>query len=79
MSLSAKEDVQKLVATALKPHYHDQTITKDEYTSINRDISRMLYDKIGDFVELDTDDKAKWEKVAGDEVQKAIIALKPHA
>ncbi|KAK4940903.1 hypothetical protein LTR10_019056 [Elasticomyces elasticus] len=79
MSLSAKEDVQKLVASALKPHYHDQTISKDEYTTINRDISRKLYDKIGDFEELDRNNKAKWEKVAGDEVQKAIVALKADA
>ncbi|KAK5197670.1 hypothetical protein LTR47_008558 [Exophiala xenobiotica] len=76
MPLSAKEDVQKLVATALKPHYLDQIITKDEYTIINRDISRMLYDKIGDFEALDVDGRAKWEKVAGDEVQKAVSALK---
>ena len=76
MSLTAKEDVQKLVAAALKPHYNDQTITKDEYTTINRDISRMLYDKIGDFEALDVDGKAKWEKVAGDEVNKAVSALK---
>lgn len=76
MSLSAKEDVQKLVATALKPHYNDHTITKDEYTIINRDISRMLYDRIGDFETLDVDGRAKWEKVAGDEVGKAVSALK---
>ncbi|KAJ9605756.1 hypothetical protein H2200_009605 [Cladophialophora chaetospira] len=76
LSLTAKEDVQKLVSTALKPHYHDQTITKDEYTTINRDVSRMLYDKIGDFETLDVDGRAKWEKVAGDEVTKAVNALK---
>ncbi|ETI27116.1 hypothetical protein G647_09798 [Cladophialophora carrionii CBS 160.54] len=76
MSLTAKEDVQKLVSSALKPHYHDQTITKDEYTSINRDISRMLYDKIGDFEALDVDDRSKWEKIAGDEVNKAVNSLK---
>ncbi|KIW69847.1 hypothetical protein PV04_02170 [Phialophora macrospora] len=76
MSLTAKEDVQKLVSSALKPHYHDQTITKDEYTSINRDISRMLYDKIGDFERLDVEDRSKWEKIAGDEVNKAVNSLK---
>ncbi|KAH0847788.1 hypothetical protein AYO21_03995 [Fonsecaea monophora] len=76
MSLNAKADVQRLVASALKPHYNDQTITKDEYTTINRDISRMLYDKIGDFETLGVDDKAKWEKIAGDEVNKAVRALK---
>lgn len=76
MSLSAKADVQRLVATALKPHYHDQIITKDEYTMINRDVSRMLYDRIGDFGALDAHDRTKWEKVAGDEVNKAVSALK---
>lgn len=76
MSLSAKSDVQKLVSAALKPHYTEQTITKDEYTNINRDISRMLYDKIGDFEALAGEDKAKWEKVAGEEVSKAVDALK---
>ncbi|KEF56688.1 uncharacterized protein A1O9_06877 [Exophiala aquamarina CBS 119918] len=76
MSLSAKEDVQRLVAAALKPHYNDQKITKDEYTNINRDISRMLYDKIGDLGALDLEGRAKWEKVAGEEVSKAVSALK---
>ena len=76
MSLSAKSDVQKLVSAALKPHYNDQTISKDEYTNINRDVSRMLYDKIGDFESLGGEDKVKWEKVAGEEVKKAVGALK---
>lgn len=76
MSLMAKSDVQKLVSAALKPHYTDQKISKDEYTIINRDISRMLYDKIGDLERLDVDGKAKWEKVAGEEVNKAVGALR---
>ena len=79
MSLSAKSDVQKLVSTALKPHYNDQTISKDEYTIINRDVSRMLYDRIGDFGALETIDKAKWEQVASTEVEKAVGALKAQA
>jgi len=72
-----KADVQKLVSAALKPHYHEQKISKDEYTAINRDVSRMLYEKIGDFEALDLEGKAKWEKVAGDEVNKAVTALRP--
>ena len=79
MSLNAKADVQKLVATALKPHYNEQTISKDEYTNINREISRMLYDKIGDSGALDGDGKAVWEKVAGEEVNKAVNALRAQA
>jgi hypothetical protein len=75
MSLNAKAHVQKLVAAALKPHYNDQIINKDQYTTINRDVSRMLYDKIGDLQNLDVDGKARWEKVAGEEVNKAVGAL----
>ncbi len=68
--------MQKLVSAALKPHYTSQTISKDQYTVINRDISRMLYDQIGEFDSLGIDDKVKWEKVAGEEVNKAVVALK---
>ena len=71
-----KADVQKLVSSALKSHYHEQKISKDEYTAINRDVSRMLYEKIGDFEALDLEGRAKWEKVAGDEVNKAVTALR---
>ena len=71
-----KADVQKLVSAALKPYYHEQKISKDEFTRINRDVSRMLYEKIGDFEALDLEGKARWEKVAGDEVDKALVALR---
>lgn len=79
LSYTAKADVQKLVSAALKPHYNEQKISKDEYTAINRDISRMLYDQIGEFEALDVNGRAKWEKVAGEEVNKAIGALKASA
>lgn len=36
----------------------------------------MLYDQIGEFDSLGIDDKVKWEKVAGEEVNKAVVALK---
>ena len=65
-----------MVSGALKPHYMDQAITKDEYTAINRDISRMLYDRVGNFEALDLDTRARWEKVAGDEVMKAVERIR---
>ena len=67
------------MSAALRPLYHKQEITKDEYTSINRDVSRMLYDKIGDFEALDLNGKTQWEKVAGEEVDKAVTALRASA
>ena len=76
LSFNAKSDVQKMVSAALKPFYNDQIISKDEYTNVNRDTCHKLYDKIGDFEALDIEGKAKWEKVAGEEVTKAVGVLK---
>ena len=76
MSLSAKEDVQKLVAAALKPHYKSNAVSKDQYTDINRNISRMLYDKVGDTGNLNGDARETWETFANHEVAKAVESLK---
>ncbi|MCJ1337409.1 hypothetical protein MMC09_002691 [Bachmanniomyces sp. S44760] len=76
MSLSAKEDVQKIVKDALRPHYRKNDVSKDEYTDINRSVSRMLYDMVGDSTKLQGDMRATWEKKAGEEVAKAIHLLR---
>lgn len=75
VTANSKADVQKLVSSALKPHYHEGKLDADQYTIINRDISRMLYDKIGNFDALDLEGRARWEKIAGEEVNKAVTAL----
>ena len=76
LSFNAKSHVQKLVSSALKPYYRNKTISKDEYTTINRDISRRLYDQIGDFEALDVEGRGRWEKIACDEVEIAVAAMK---
>lgn len=76
LSFNAKSDVQKMVSSALKPHYRRKSISKEEYTTINRDISRKLYDQIGDFDALGVEGRAKWEKIASEEVDKAVTSLK---
>ena len=76
LSFNAKSDVQKMVSAVLKPFYSDQVISKEEYTNVNRDTCHKLYDKIGDFEALDIEGRAKWEKVAGEEVSRAIGELK---
>lgn len=68
-----------MVSAALKPWYQNQDISKDEYTQINRDISRMLYDKVGDIATLDTEAKIRWKKVADEEVSRAVDTLKSAA
>ncbi|EEH04212.1 PHD and RING finger domain-containing protein c [Histoplasma capsulatum G186AR] len=76
LSLSVKSDLQKMVSAALKPHYRSRGVSKDEYTDINRRISRFLYDKVGTTVALDVESKTKWQAVAKEEVNRAIARLK---
>ncbi|SLM36616.1 Zinc finger, RING/FYVE/PHD-type [Lasallia pustulata] len=75
LSLSAKSDVQKMVSAALKPYYKNQEVSKDQYTDINRSISRMLYEKVGDSGFLDGEAQERLEKMAGEEVAKAVQSL----
>jgi hypothetical protein len=70
-----KSDVQKLVGDALRPFYRRKVISKDEYTDINRTISRMFYEQIGEAQALDADRKTQLQAVAGEEVNKAVEAL----
>ncbi|KAL8830287.1 MAG: hypothetical protein Q9170_005793 [Blastenia crenularia] len=77
MSLEAKEGVQKMVSSALKPHWHRSEISKDQFTDINRSVSRMLYEKVGVAGNLeDNGAKETWEKLASEEVAKAVQSLK---
>ncbi|KAB8219238.1 hypothetical protein BDV33DRAFT_173938 [Aspergillus novoparasiticus] len=76
LSLAVKTDIQKLVSTALKPYYRSKTVSKDEYTEINRNISRMLYEQVGDVETIGADAKTDLETTAKEQVTKAIDALK---
>ncbi|CAF9914034.1 MAG: PHD and RING finger domain-containing protein 1 [Heterodermia speciosa] len=77
MSASAKSDLSSMVAAALKPYYKSNAVNKDQYTHINRDVSHMLYDTVGDQERINDDNREKWEKVAVDEVAKAVKVLQP--
>ena len=62
-----------MVKLALGPRYKDKSITKDQYTDINRDVSRRLYDMVGDASALiDGAAREKWQGVAEEEVRKAV-------
>lgn len=77
MSLEAKEGVQKMVSSALKPHWHRSEISKNQFTEINRNVSRMLYEKVGGEQNLKDDDaKETWEKLASEEVAKAVQSIR---
>ena len=76
MSPSAKSDISKMVQAALKPFYHNGTLSKENYTVVNRDVSRMLYDLIGDVTRLDGQNRKCWEDIATTEVRKAVESLR---
>lgn len=76
LSLTVKSEIQKLVGRALKPHYRAKGVSKDEYTDINRTISRKLYERVGSGEQLQAEAKADLEKAAETEVKCAIQALK---
>lgn len=65
-----------MVSAALKPHYKSNAVSKDQYTDINRSVSRMLYDKVGDTGNINGDSRETWERLASDEVAKAVESLK---
>jgi len=66
-----------MVKLALAPRYREQSISKDQYTDINRDVSRKMYDLVGDASSLmDYTNRARWQSVAEEEVRKAIEGLR---
>ncbi|KAK4546682.1 hypothetical protein LTR36_001900 [Oleoguttula mirabilis] len=76
LSYSAKEEVQRMVKLALGPRYRDKEISKDQYTDINRDVSRKMYDMVGDASALTAQvERERWQGVAEDEVRAAIATL----
>ncbi|CAG8059434.1 unnamed protein product [Penicillium salamii] len=75
-SLALKADIQKMVGTALKPHYKKKIISKEQYTNVNRSISRMLYERVGDRETLEPDERTNLDTEAQHEVQNTIDALK---
>jgi len=65
-----------MVKNALASRYRNQEITKDQYTDINRDVSRMLYDHVEDAKGLqDEDARESLQILANTQVGKAIEAL----
>ncbi|KAJ4986388.1 PHD-finger domain-containing protein [Stagonosporopsis vannaccii] len=79
LSYSTKAELQRMVTAVLKPLYLKKDVTKEEYTDINRDVSRLLYDKVGDAgatALADQDTREKWQRMASDEVDNAVKSLR---
>lgn len=74
MSIEEKQSISKIVKTALGPHWKSQKISEQQYSDINRNVSRKLYEMIAD-KNISEGDKKSWERIATSEVSKAVQSL----
>ena len=66
-----------MVTAALKPEYRKGKIDTEQYTMVNREISRMLYDKVGEAGGMaDGTERERWQSIATHEVDAALKKLK---
>ncbi|KAI9760975.1 MAG: 60S ribosomal protein L43 [Chaenotheca gracillima] len=70
-----KLDIQNLVKSSLRPFHQLHGLSKEHYTVVNRDVSRMLYSRVGDTDISDADSRATWQKIADSAVAKAVAEL----
>ena len=78
LSYSTKRELQLMVTSVLKPLYVKKEVSKDDYTDINRDVSRLLYDRVaeaGADALASQEARDKWQKMAHDEVDNAVKGL----
>ncbi|KAJ5256952.1 hypothetical protein N7478_013056 [Penicillium angulare] len=74
-SSTVKSAIQKMVGSSLKPHYRAKTVSKEQYTEINRTISRKLYERVGSVESINLQARLALEQVAKCEVQDAVDSL----
>jgi hypothetical protein len=70
-----KENISRIVRGALKPHWHSKKLTAEQYEAINRDISRKIYEEVK-VPEINEDMQQGWERLASQEVARAVASLK---
>ncbi|KOS17004.1 PHD and RING finger domain-containing protein [Escovopsis weberi] len=75
MTQEEKRRINEIVKNALRPHWRAQRLTTEQYATINRDISRKLYDEVKDASSLDDKTRRSWEKRATQEVAQAVSEL----
>ncbi|KAH6712582.1 hypothetical protein BKA61DRAFT_554066 [Leptodontidium sp. MPI-SDFR-AT-0119] len=74
MSIEAKEGINKIVKSALAPHWKAAELTKEQYADINRDISRKLYEIVAE-QRINDDTGNELGKIATTEVAIAVKSL----
>ncbi|KAG6006122.1 hypothetical protein E4U21_007358 [Claviceps maximensis] len=75
MTQEEKKNINDIVKTALQPHWRARKLTNEQYATINRDVSRKLYDEVKDASSLNEQSRRTWEKRATQEVARAVSEL----
>lgn len=75
MTQEEKKSINDIVKGALRPHWRAQKLTTEQYATINRDISRKLYDEVKDAASLNDDARKTWEQRVTKEVAQAVAEL----
>ncbi|CAK1365261.1 PHD and RING finger domain-containing protein [Cercospora beticola] len=76
LSYPAKEEIQRMVKVSLKPRYERKEINKDQFTDINKSVSRKLYDMVSSAKTLaNQEERERLQGIANDEVAKAVSVL----
>ncbi|KAK3987911.1 hypothetical protein QBC44DRAFT_112807 [Cladorrhinum sp. PSN332] len=76
LPMEMKQNINRIVKTALSPHWHSNQLTPEQYEAINRDISRKIYEEVKDPAAVGEETRQNWEKVASQEVARAVASLK---
>jgi len=75
LPLEVKESISGMVRAALRPHWHKHAITSDQFATINRDVSRKLYEAAEEMMP-DEEARRRWEQLAAGEVDRAVANIK---
>ncbi|KAK3313520.1 hypothetical protein B0H66DRAFT_536784 [Apodospora peruviana] len=76
LPLEMKESISSIVRSALRPHWRSKQLTSDQYASINRAVSQKLYKEVRDPATVTESARQNWEKLATNEVARAVAELK---
>ncbi|KAK1828462.1 hypothetical protein QBC39DRAFT_152533 [Podospora conica] len=76
LPLEIKESISSIVRSVLKPHWKSNRLTAEQFSTINRDISRKIYEQVQDPSVAGNDLRQSWESLATKEVARAMADLK---
>lgn len=75
LPLEVKEDINRVVRAALKPHWKSSQLSREQYETVNRTVSHKIYEEVADPSAVNDEARRNWEKVATTEVARAVAEL----